>query len=99
MDKSRSHMTHEKQSDQYNGLLNSIMLDEAIASGYVNPDKTGSSSKGKTQSKPSSTDKPVNAEELHHEAEMDMEEPILNDVVNDADQPQDESDPKNDNST
>ncbi|GJR38426.1 hypothetical protein Tco_1214110 [Tanacetum coccineum] len=34
-----------------------------------------------------------------HEAEMDVEELILNDVVNDVVQPQNESDPKNDNST
>ncbi|GKF89641.1 hypothetical protein Tco_0263604 [Tanacetum coccineum] len=40
--------------------------------------------------KPSSTDKPVNAEDPLHEAEMDMEEPILYDVVNEADQPQDD---------
>ncbi|GJT06965.1 hypothetical protein Tco_0841427 [Tanacetum coccineum] len=39
MDKSRLFMSHEKHSDLYNGLLNSIMLDEAIASGYVNLDK------------------------------------------------------------
>nr|GEV75770.1 hypothetical protein [Tanacetum cinerariifolium] len=30
---------------------------------------------------------------------MDVEEPILDDVVNDADQPQDDADPKNDKST
>ncbi|GJV03375.1 hypothetical protein Tco_1336944 [Tanacetum coccineum] len=52
--------------------------------------KSKESSKGKTQSKPSSTDKPVNAEDPLHEAEMDMEEPIIYDVVNEADQPQDD---------
>ncbi|GKA83722.1 integrase, catalytic region, zinc finger, CCHC-type containing protein [Tanacetum coccineum] len=115
----------------YDALLNSIMLDEAIASGDVNPDKvlrkrdygddqdpttgsdqrkkkkrkgkdskpskdkvqTGSSSKGKTQSKPSSTNKPVNAEKPLHEAEMNVEEPILDDVVNEADQLQDDATP------
>nr|GEV25907.1 retrovirus-related Pol polyprotein from transposon TNT 1-94 [Tanacetum cinerariifolium] len=50
--------------------------------------QNGLSSKGKTQSKPSSTDKSMNAEEPLHEAKTDVEEPILNDVVNDADQPQ-----------
>ncbi|GKD98266.1 hypothetical protein Tco_1382163, partial [Tanacetum coccineum] len=113
-------MTYEKHSDLYNGLLNSIMIDEAITSGDVNPNKvlrkrdhgddqdptagsnqgkkkrrkgkdfepskdnvqTGSSSKGKTQSNPSSTDKPVNAEEPLHEDEIYVEEPILDDVVN-----------------
>nr|GEX96936.1 hypothetical protein [Tanacetum cinerariifolium] len=39
MDKSRSYITHEKHFDLYNGILNSIMLDEAIASGDVNPDQ------------------------------------------------------------
>ncbi|GKA73689.1 hypothetical protein Tco_0779991 [Tanacetum coccineum] len=39
MDKSRSFMTLEKHSDLYNGLLNSIMLDEAIASRDVNLNK------------------------------------------------------------
>ncbi|GKE13540.1 hypothetical protein Tco_1417091, partial [Tanacetum coccineum] len=93
MDKSRSYITHDKHQELYDTLLNLIMFDEAIASGNVNPDKvqTGSSSKGKTQSKPSSTDKPVNAEEPLHEAEIDIEEPILDDVVNETDQPQDES--------
>ncbi|GJT79728.1 hypothetical protein Tco_1054070 [Tanacetum coccineum] len=66
------------------------MLDEAIASGDVNPDKVMRKRDRKTQSKPSSTDKPVNAEEPLHEAEMDVEEPILDDVVNEADQPQDD---------
>ncbi|GKA14613.1 hypothetical protein Tco_0694259 [Tanacetum coccineum] len=36
----------------------------------------------------------MNAEEPIHEAEMDVEEPILYDVVNEADQPQNDSDPK-----
>nr|GEV49525.1 hypothetical protein [Tanacetum cinerariifolium] len=57
------------------------------------------SSKGKTQSKPLSIDKLMNAEEPLHEAEIDMEERILNDVVNDTDQLQDEYNPKKDNST
>ncbi|GJY55374.1 hypothetical protein Tco_0454489 [Tanacetum coccineum] len=113
IDKSRSYMTHVKHQELYDALLNLIMLDEAIASGDVNPDKvirkrdchndqdptTSSSSKGKTQSKPSSTDKLVNAKEPPHEAEMDVEELILNDVVNDVDQPKDELDPKTNKST
>nr|GEX96541.1 hypothetical protein [Tanacetum cinerariifolium] len=128
MDKSHLYMTHEKHSYLYNGLLNSIMLDEAIVSGDVNPDKvlrkkgrgddqdptarldqgkkkrrkgkdfkpskdkvyTGSSSKCKTQSKPSSTNKHVNAEEPLHETKMDVEAQILNYVINEADQPQDD---------
>nr|GEV94705.1 uncharacterized mitochondrial protein AtMg00810-like [Tanacetum cinerariifolium] len=50
----------------------------------VEPSKKSStsneSSKGKTQSKPLSIDKPVNAEEPLYEAEIEMEERILNDV-------------------
>nr|GEU45952.1 hypothetical protein [Tanacetum cinerariifolium] len=55
--------------------------------------KSKESSKGKTQSKPSSTVKPVNAEEPLQEAEIDVEEQILYDVVNEADQPQDDAAP------
>ncbi|GKF80885.1 hypothetical protein Tco_0239487, partial [Tanacetum coccineum] len=66
-------------------------------------DQTGSFSKGITQSKPSSTGKSVNAdetiEEQVHEDAMDVDEPILDDVVNDVDQPQDDVDPNNDKST
>ncbi|GKC78953.1 hypothetical protein Tco_1129727, partial [Tanacetum coccineum] len=61
--------------------------------------QTSSSSKSKTLSKPSSTNKPVNAEEPLHEAEMDVEEPIQDDVVNAADQPQDDTNPKKVNYT
>ncbi|GKE86930.1 hypothetical protein Tco_1560672, partial [Tanacetum coccineum] len=39
MDKSRSYMTHDKHQELYDALLNSIMIDEAIASGNVNPAK------------------------------------------------------------
>ncbi|GJU18321.1 ribonuclease H-like domain-containing protein [Tanacetum coccineum] len=141
MDKSRSFMTHDKYQELYDALLNSVCLDEAIASSEVNPDnvlrirhrdkgqdppagsdkekkrcrkrkdsepskdkvQTGSSSKGKTQSKLSSTGESVNAdetiEEQVHEDAMDVAEPILDDVVNDADQPQDDVNPKKDKST
>ncbi|GJR72532.1 hypothetical protein Tco_0084897 [Tanacetum coccineum] len=137
MQKSHSYLDHDKHHDLYNALLNSILLDEAIASRNVNHDKvlrkkdcgddqdptagsdqwkkkrrrgkyskpskdkvqTGSSSKGKTQSKPSSIDKLVNTEEPLHEAKMDVEEPALDDVINDANQPQDDVAPKHGNST
>ncbi|GJX09811.1 hypothetical protein Tco_0199670 [Tanacetum coccineum] len=70
---------------------------------YSKPSKdkvqTGSSSKGKTQSKPSSTDKLVKTEVPLHEAEIDVEEPALDDMINDADQPQDDVAPKHGNST
>ncbi|GJY55892.1 hypothetical protein Tco_0455007 [Tanacetum coccineum] len=48
--------------------------------------QTGSSSKGKTQSNPLSTDKHVKVEEPLHETDMDMEESIRDDVVNEADE-------------
>ncbi|GJS13252.1 hypothetical protein Tco_0407724 [Tanacetum coccineum] len=59
-------------------------------------------SKGNTLPKDSCTDKPVNAEETvtkpTEEVTMDAEENIINDdVVNDADQPQDDAVPKTDN--
>ncbi|GJW10803.1 integrase, catalytic region, zinc finger, CCHC-type containing protein [Tanacetum coccineum] len=54
---------------------------------------TGLSSKGKTQSKPLSTHKPMNAEEPLYEGEMEVEEPTLDDVVNEANQPQDDAIP------
>ncbi|GKA40670.1 hypothetical protein Tco_0733263 [Tanacetum coccineum] len=39
MDKSRSYLTHDKHQELYNALLNSIILNEAIARGDVNQDK------------------------------------------------------------
>ncbi|GKC23830.1 hypothetical protein Tco_1025980 [Tanacetum coccineum] len=55
--------------------------------------QTSSSSKSKTLSKPSSTDKFVNTKEPLPEDEMDVEEPILDDAVNEADQPQNDAAP------
>ncbi|GJZ72849.1 hypothetical protein Tco_0636995 [Tanacetum coccineum] len=68
----------------------------------VEPSKKSStskeSSKGKTTPKTSKTDKSVNAEETVEEPllemAMDVEKPILDDVVNDVDQPHDDADPK-----
>nr|GEV87927.1 retrovirus-related Pol polyprotein from transposon TNT 1-94 [Tanacetum cinerariifolium] len=85
MDRSRSYMTRKETE----AMIKTLLLDQTKGR---RRDKVqiGSSSNGKTQSNPSSTDKPVNAEEPLHEAEMDVEEPILDDVVNETDQPQDE---------
>ncbi|GJT51494.1 hypothetical protein Tco_0977651 [Tanacetum coccineum] len=141
IDKSRSYMTRDKHQELYNALLNSLGLDDAIASGAVDHDKvlrkrdhgddqdpnarsdqgkkkrrkgkdfkpskdkvqTSSSYKCKTQSKPSLTGKTFNADapvqEPVHEASMDVEEPIMDDVVNDPDQPQDDAAPRKDNAT
>nr|GFB50637.1 hypothetical protein [Tanacetum cinerariifolium] len=86
MDKRSSYMTHDKHQDLYNDLLNSLCLDEAIAS--------GSTSKGRTLSKPSKTGKSVNAKETvkapAKEVTMDVEENIIDDMVNNDDQPQDD---------
>ncbi|GJS28744.1 hypothetical protein Tco_0489364 [Tanacetum coccineum] len=93
MDKTRSFMSHEKHSDLYNGLLNSIMLDESIN------DQSGSSPKGKSQSKSSSTYKSVQAEEIVHEAKMETDQPTdVNDMGNVDDQPNPDVAPKKDNS-
>nr|GEV34932.1 hypothetical protein [Tanacetum cinerariifolium] len=79
IDKSKSYMSHDKHQEIYDDLLNSILLDEAIARGDVNPDirmrkrtvaepskkSYGSkkSTKGNTKSKTSKTDKYVIANE------------------------------------
>ncbi|GKE61486.1 hypothetical protein Tco_1511853, partial [Tanacetum coccineum] len=78
------------------------MLDEAIASGNVNPDKvlmkrdcgddqdpTAGSDQGKKKKRNGKDSDPSK-----DKAKMDVEEPILYDVVNEADQPQNEYDPK-----
>nr|GEU86116.1 hypothetical protein [Tanacetum cinerariifolium] len=78
-----------------------------LAQSFSTPGQSSSratgSSKGKTPPKTSKTDKSVTAKELVeepvHEVAMDVEEPILDDVVNDANQPQHDVDPKNDKST
>ncbi|GJU91723.1 hypothetical protein Tco_1304146 [Tanacetum coccineum] len=61
------------------------------------------SSKGKTPPKSSKTGKSVTTEgtveEPVYEAAMDLKEPSIDYVVNDTDQPQDDDDPKKDNST
>ncbi|GJW81272.1 hypothetical protein Tco_0145247 [Tanacetum coccineum] len=101
MEKSLSYMKHDKHQELCDALLNSIMLDEAIASGNVNLAKE--SSKGKTLPKTSKTYKSVTAEEPveeHvHEMAIDVEEPTVVNVVNDDDQPQDDAAPRKDNST
>ncbi|GKE95099.1 hypothetical protein Tco_1579954 [Tanacetum coccineum] len=38
VDKIRSYMSHDKHQDLYDALLNSILLNEAVARGDVNPD-------------------------------------------------------------
>ncbi|GJW85800.1 hypothetical protein Tco_0158945 [Tanacetum coccineum] len=111
IDRSRSYMTHDKHQELYDALLNLMCLDDAIASGEVNPDKVLRKRHcDEDQDPPSSSDKEKkrsgkgkrqkeSVEEPVHEAAIDVEEPIRDDVVNDVDQPQDDVDPKKDNST
>nr|GEW33574.1 hypothetical protein [Tanacetum cinerariifolium] len=141
MQNSGSFLDHDKHLDLYSALMNSIVLDEAIKKGKLDPAKvlkrkrsddedqdphadtkkekkkrrrkdsepskksstSKDSSKGKTPPKTSKTKKSMNAEktvkELVLDVAMDVEEPILDDVVNDTDQPQDDADPKNETKT
>nr|GEY66946.1 hypothetical protein [Tanacetum cinerariifolium]GEY66958.1 hypothetical protein [Tanacetum cinerariifolium] len=55
--KSRSFLTHEKHIDLYNSLVNSTMLDEAIASGEVNPYKVLKRSQPDDEDPPAGFDK------------------------------------------
>nr|GFB19019.1 hypothetical protein [Tanacetum cinerariifolium] len=57
------------------------------------------SSKGKTPSKPSYTNKTMKADESVQGAEMDVKEPVKDNVVNVEEQPQDDAPPKKDNSS
>ncbi|GKC99996.1 hypothetical protein Tco_1170271, partial [Tanacetum coccineum] len=112
IDKSHSFMTHDKHQELYDALLNSVCLDEAIASGEVNPDKVlrkrhrdedqdppaGSDKKKKRSRKGKDFDS-KSVKEPIHEVAIDVEEPILDDVVNDVDQPQDNVALKKDIST
>nr|GEX48836.1 Gag-Pol polyprotein [Tanacetum cinerariifolium] len=104
MDKSRSYMTHEKHYDLYNGLSNSIMLDEAIASGDVNHDKVlrkrdcgndqdpiAGSDQGKKKRRKG---KDIEPSKDKVQTDSSSKEPILDDVVNEVDQPQDDADAK-----
>ncbi|GJT32107.1 retrovirus-related pol polyprotein from transposon TNT 1-94 [Tanacetum coccineum] len=84
MDRSRSYMTHDKHQELYDALLNSMCLDDAIASGEISPDKVlrkrhrdedQDPLTGKTLPKTSKTAKSVTTEESVvepvHEVAMD----------------------------
>nr|GFB24493.1 hypothetical protein [Tanacetum cinerariifolium] len=104
MQKSRSFQEHEKHLDLYNALIGSIRVDDAIAKGELDPIRvlkkrpSTDSSKGKTPSKPSYTNKTMKSDESVQGAEMDVEEPVKDNVVNVEEQPQDDAPPKKDNS-
>nr|GEU35956.1 hypothetical protein [Tanacetum cinerariifolium] len=80
-DKSRSCMTHDKHQEPRDKKKRKGKNTEPHQKSSTSKEP----SKGKTQSKPSSTDNPVNAEEPLIEAKMDVEELILDDVANEAD--------------
>ncbi|GJU26108.1 hypothetical protein Tco_1164729 [Tanacetum coccineum] len=133
MDKTRSYLTHDKHQALFDALLNSMSLDDAIASGQADPEKvlrkrdrddidplagpnqgkktkrsrtkesepskksstTKDLSKGKSPAKTSKSGKSVTAEEpveeiVFEKAFVDTEQTI-DDVVNDANQPPDDS--------
>ncbi|GKC93885.1 hypothetical protein Tco_1159327 [Tanacetum coccineum] len=58
----------------------------------------GSLKKGKAPSQPSTIDKTVNADETIHEAAMEIEEPVADNVINVEEQTQDDAAPKRDTS-
>nr|GEX63342.1 hypothetical protein [Tanacetum cinerariifolium] len=115
MRESKSYNKHPTYRDRYDALVKSPLMDEdGIDRGEEKqrrkeadlPKKSSTakeSSKGKTPPKTSKTGKSMTAEESFeepvHEVAMDVEEPALDDVVNDVVQPQDDVDPKKDNST
>nr|GEV29287.1 hypothetical protein [Tanacetum cinerariifolium] len=80
LQKSGSFNEHENHLDLYNALIGSIHLDDKITKGEIDPtkhlkmrrhaDKDEDHLAGKTPSKPSSTDKSVNAKETVHESAM-----------------------------
>ncbi|GJT96323.1 hypothetical protein Tco_1091841 [Tanacetum coccineum] len=106
MDKRRSYLTHDKNQALYDALFNSLSLDDAIGKktkrsrtkeselskkSYT----TKESSKGKSPAKTSKSGKSVTVEEPVEEAIFEMAtydiEQTVDDVVNDADQPPDDT--------
>ncbi|GJT39921.1 hypothetical protein Tco_0939786 [Tanacetum coccineum] len=103
MQKSGSFQEHEKHLDLYNALIGSIGLDEAIAKGEIDSTKVLKKRRNDDKDKdpsadPSTTDKTINADETIHNAAMETEEPVADNVVNVEEQPQDDATPKRDTS-
>ncbi|GKE80884.1 hypothetical protein Tco_1550884, partial [Tanacetum coccineum] len=111
MVKSQSYLTQDKHQKLYDSLLNSIMLDESIAKGDVNPNKVlkkrdrgdnedkdpfAGPNQGK-KTKRRRTKESESSKKSHPKVIMDAGDNTANDhVINDADQPQDDSVPKTD---
>ncbi|GKD56282.1 hypothetical protein Tco_1289669 [Tanacetum coccineum] len=96
MDKSRSFMNLEKHSDLYNGLLNSIMLYEAIASRDVNLNKVLRKRHHEDQDPLAGSDQGKKKKRKRKDSELDQ--PIdVDDMGNVNDQPNPDAAPKKDN--
>ncbi|GKB52203.1 hypothetical protein Tco_0902956 [Tanacetum coccineum] len=91
MQKSGSFLNDDKHLDLYNALMNSIGLDEAIEKRDLDLAHDKKRRRRNVNGKET-------VEEPVLEVAIDVEEPILDDVVNDANQPQDDVDPKKDKS-
>ncbi|GJZ11454.1 hypothetical protein Tco_0546213 [Tanacetum coccineum] len=107
MDKSRSYLTHDKHQVLFDALLNSILLDDAVARGQADPenvlrkrdrddkDPSARPNQGKSPTKTSKSSKSVTVEELVEEPLFEMASDdivrTIDDVANDADQPPDDS--------
>ncbi|GJV81949.1 hypothetical protein Tco_1517819, partial [Tanacetum coccineum] len=107
MDKSRSYLTHDKHQALFDALLNSISLDDDIARGQVDPEKIlrkrdrddedplAGPNQGKSPAKTSKSGKSMTAKEPVEEPVFKMAsdeiEQTIDDVVNDIDQPPDDT--------
>ncbi|GKB78825.1 hypothetical protein Tco_0945720 [Tanacetum coccineum] len=104
---SKSYNKNLTHKDLYDALVKSLLVDEDdMDRGVVESStqkKRRHDNEGKTPPKTSKMDKSMTAEESIkepvHEVAIDVVEHILDDVVNDAHQPQDDVDPMKDNSS
>nr|GEW53336.1 uncharacterized mitochondrial protein AtMg00810-like [Tanacetum cinerariifolium] len=85
MQRSSSFLDHDKHLDLYNALMDFISLNEAIKRGDLDPTKELNQKWQETVA------------EHTQEVPVDAEEPRFDDVVNDDDQPQDDTVPMKDN--
>ncbi|GJU16496.1 hypothetical protein Tco_1144462, partial [Tanacetum coccineum] len=107
IDQIRSYLTHDKHQALFEALLNSMGLDDAIASDQADPDKiltkrdrdnedpSAGPNQGKSLAKTSKFGKSMTAEEPVEELVFEMAsddiEQTIDDVANDANQPLDDS--------
>ncbi|GKD96341.1 hypothetical protein Tco_1380238 [Tanacetum coccineum] len=110
MDKRRSYLSHDKHQELNDALFNSIMLDESIVSGNVNPakvlkkrdrrddqDPTARSDQGKKKRRKENDSGPPK-DDQGSSSKKDIEEASFENVVNNADdQPNAKAAPKTNN--